>query len=86
MKKEKEPVTKIWLEARQLIKEKNLEEAEQVLDKGIFLLGYFTMKGLGDKDLLENVKMETWKERFWVATQNHIWPTRKDYETVWKCS
>jgi len=84
-KKEKGPVTKTWLEARQLLADNNLEEAELTLDKGIFLLGYYSMQGLGDKDLLEDVKMETWKERFWVAIQNNIWPTREDYEEVWKC-
>ena len=85
MKKEKGPITKLWLEARQLIKENKLEEAEEVLDKGIFLLSYYTLQGSSDKDLLEKVKMETWKERFWVAIQNNIWPTREDYEETWKC-
>ena len=84
-KKEKGPVTKLWLEARQLLDEKQLEKAEQVLDKGLVLLGLFTLEGLGDKDLLENVKMETWKERFWIAIENNIWPTRENYEEEWKC-
>jgi hypothetical protein len=43
-----------------------------------------TLEGMGDKDMLENVKMETWKERFWIATENYIWPTRPDYEKNWK--
>ena len=84
MKKPKEIVTKTWLEARELIKARQFEEAEQVLDKGILLLTQFTMDGYGDKDLLEGVKMEVWKERFWIATENHIWPTRPDYAKNWK--
>ena len=85
MKKEKGPVTKTWLESRQLINENKLDEAEQKLDKGILMLTHATLDGLGDKDILENVKMETWKERFWIAIQNHIWPTFSDYEKNWKC-
>jgi hypothetical protein len=86
MKKEKGLVTKLWLQARHLIETKQLQEAEQVLDKGILVVSKFTLDGLGDKDLLEGVKMETWKERFWIAIENNIWPTRKDYEKNWKCS
>jgi hypothetical protein len=84
MKKEKGPVTKTWLDARQLIKENRLEEAEQKLDRGILMVAQATLEGMGDKDMLENVKMETWKERFWIATENYIWPTRPDYEKNWK--
>ena len=86
MKKEKGPVTKLWLEARQLINESKLEQAEEVLDKGILLLAYASMNGLGDKDLIEGVKKEVWHERFWIAIETHIWPTREDYETNWKMS
>ena len=85
MKKEKGPVTKLCLQARHLVETKQLEEAEQVLDKGIIVVSKYTLDGLGDKDLLEGVKMETWKERFWIAIENNIWPTRKDYEKNWKC-
>jgi len=84
MKKEKGPMTKTWLEARQLISENNLEQAEQVLDKGILMLTKNNLNGAKDKDLLESVKVETWFERFWIATETYIWPTRKDYEKEWK--
>lgn len=84
MKKEKGPMTKTWLEARQLISENKLEQAEQVLDKGILMLTKNNLNGAKDKDLLEGVKVETWFERFWIATETYIWPTRKDYEKEWK--
>ena len=86
MKKEKGPITKLWLEARQLINENKLEQAEDVLDMGILHLAYATMNGVGDKDLIEGVKKETWHERFWIAIETHIWPTRPDYEKNWKMS
>lgn len=82
--KQKGPVTKIWLEARKLVNTKQLEKAEYVLDKGILALSKFTLDGFKDKDLLEGIKMEVWKERFWITTENYIWPTRQDYEKNWK--
>jgi hypothetical protein len=84
MKKEKGKVTSTWLKARKLLKEEQFEQAEQTLDLGIALVAHFTLEGLMDKDLLEGVKMETWKERFWVATENFIWPRRPDYEKNWR--
>lgn len=86
MKKEKGQFTKTWEKARQLLTEKNFEQAEEVLDYGILLLVKAYESGIKDKDLIEGVKKETWHERFWVSLQNHIWPRRPDYEENWKCS
>lgn len=85
MSKEKGPITKLWLESRKLIEEKNFEKAEETLDKGIYIIAQLTLTGKLDKDLVENVKMETWKERYWISLENNIWPLRKDYEENWKC-
>jgi hypothetical protein len=84
MAKEKGPITKTWLEARKCISENRLEEAEQVLDKGILMLSHLTYGGCGDKQLVEKVKMEVWKERFWITIEKYIWPTFPDYEKNWK--
>lgn len=81
---EKGPITKTWLEARKCISENRLEEAEQVLDKGILMLSHLTRNRHGDKQLVEKVKMEVWKERFWIAIEKYIWPTFPDYEKNWK--
>jgi len=77
----KQPVTKTWLEARQFIKDENFEEAEKALDLGIMLVA---MIGGKDKELIEGVKRETWLERFWITTENHIWTRRPDYEKNWR--
>jgi len=82
----KNKVTKTWLEARQFIKDGKLEEAEQALDLGIVYMAQAQEQGVRDKDLIEGVKREVWLERFWVSTEKYIWPTRKDYEKVWKFS
>ena len=76
-------ITTTWLEARELIKNKQWEEAEQKLDLGIMLLSKASLDGLGDKDLFDGVKMEVWYERYWVATEKYIWPLRVDYEKNW---
>lgn len=85
MKKNKGAVTTLWLEARQLIETNQLEELEDKLDIGIAMLSKYTLEGYKDKDLLEGVKMEVWKERFWITIEKHIWPTFPNYEKNWKC-
>jgi len=85
MKKDNK-VTKTWLEARQFIKDGKLMEAEQALDLGIVYMAQAQEKGASDKDLIEGVKREVWLERFWVSIEKYIWPTRHDYEKVWKSS
>jgi len=60
-------VTKTWENARRLIKENKLEEAEQALDLGIVYMAQAQQNGARDKDLIEGVKREVWLERFWVS-------------------
>jgi hypothetical protein len=86
MKKVKGPITKAWIEARLFINENKLDQAEDALDKGIAMIAQTQVIGVRDKDLIEGVKREVWLERFWVATEKYIWPTRPDYEQNWKCS
>ena len=81
MKKTHHPVTKTWLEARQFLKDKKYEELEEALDMGIMLVAALGGK---DKDLIEGVKRETWLERFWITTENYVWPRRSDYEKNWR--
>jgi len=77
-------VTKTWLEARQFIKDGRLEEAEQALDLIILHMAVAQEKGLKDKDLIEGVKREVWLERAYISIEKYIWPTRHDYEKVWR--
>jgi len=85
MKYKQGPITDLWNEAKSLIEQKNLTQAEDILDKGIVLLAQAKLDGCGDKDLLEGVKREVWLERFWIKIEQVIWPTRPNYETFWKC-
>lgn len=84
-KKNKGPFTKTWEKARQLVAEKDFEQAEDVLDTGVLLLVKAHESGFRDKDLIEGVKKETWHERFWISIENNIWPLRPDYLKNWKC-
>jgi len=77
-------VTKTWENARRLIKENKLEEAEQALDLGIVYMAQAQQNGARDKDLIEGVKREVWLERFWVSIEKYIWPTRPDYKEMWE--
>jgi hypothetical protein len=47
-------------------------------------LAFYSLNGIKDKELLEGVKKEVWYERFWIAIEKNIWPTRDDYEENWK--
>jgi hypothetical protein len=84
--KKRGQLTTLWLEARELIKENKISQLEETLEKGILVLAINTMNGVGDKELMEGVKKETWYERFWITMENHVWPTFPDYEENWKCS
>lgn len=84
MSKNKGQLTELWNDARVLLKEGKLEEATDKLDMGILHLAAHTLRGVGDKELIEGVKKETWYERFWIAIQTHIWPTYPDYEENWR--
>jgi hypothetical protein len=83
--KKRGQLTSLWSEARELIKENKISQLEETLEKGILILAINTMKGVDDKELMEGVKKETWYERFWIAMENHVWPTFPDYEENWKC-
>jgi hypothetical protein len=84
--KKRGQLTSLWSEARELIKENKISQLEETLEKGILILAINTMNGVDDKELMEGVKKETWYERFWIAMENHVWPTFPDYEENWKCS
>lgn len=86
MKKSKGPVTEVWLSARKFIKENNLEQAAEALDKGVIMMAEASINGVKDKDLIEGVKREVWLERFWISIEKYIWPTYPDYEKNWKLS
>ena len=83
--KKRGQLTSLWSEAKELIKENKISQLEETLEKGILILAINTMKGVDDKELMEGVKKETWYERFWIAMENHVWPTFPDYEENWKC-
>lgn len=84
MPKHTGPLTKIWDDARDLIKEGKIDDAGELLDKGILHLASYTFRGISDEELLEGVKKGVWYERFWNSIEKHIWPTYSDYEENWK--
>jgi hypothetical protein len=91
MKKKAGQMTTLWLQAKELIKENNPEKVQQLselLEWGILCLARAHLEhGItDDKAIMEGVKKETWHERFWIAMENHVWPTYPDYEENWKFS
>ena len=84
MKKYKGSVTQLWLKAQNPISSNKISEAETTLDLGLVLLSNYTLEGLDDKAPIEGTRMDIWKDRFWQLIENHVWPTRSDYEKNWK--
>lgn len=72
-KKSKDLVTSIWLKSLDYIKLRDFEKLQDSLDLGLVYLSKYTLNGYSDKDELEHVKMEVWKERFWCAIERYVW-------------
>ena len=47
-----------------------MELADDKLMELVWKLADYTMSGFKDADVIEGVKLETWKERVWFAIEN----------------
>lgn len=74
MKKTKGPLETLWSKSLELIESREFEKLQDSLDLGLIYLSKYTLEGYGDKDEVEHIKMEVWKERFWIAIEKHVWP------------
>jgi hypothetical protein len=61
---------KLQKEANYQIKSGDLELADNKLMEFVWKLADYTMEGFKDADVIEGVKLETWKERVWFAIEN----------------
>jgi len=57
-----------WRTANELLKEKQLEEANEYLDKCLVVLAKATNNKQNE---LAGVRVELWKERVWYALENN---------------
>ena len=81
MKKQTSPVTNYWNKAKESLKAGDMTSFQESIELALVLVGQATMNGSGDKDLIEGVKNETWKERLWMALENNgLLPELSDAE------
>lgn len=57
-----------WVKAQKLLKENKMGEARDVLDYCLALLGAYT---IANYQIIDNVKIDLWKERVWYALENN---------------
>jgi hypothetical protein len=63
-------ITPLWLKCQEILKSGDLELADNKLMEFVWKLADYTMQGFKDADVIEGVKLETWKERVWFAIEN----------------
>jgi hypothetical protein len=63
-------ITPMWHNCQSILKSGDLELADNKLMEFVWKLADYTMEGFKDADVIEGVKLETWKERVWFAIQN----------------
>ena len=63
-------ITPMWHNCLSILKTGDLELADNKLMELVWRLADYSMTGFKDADVIEGVKLETWKERVWFAIEN----------------
>lgn len=63
-------ITPMWKSCLSVLESGDLELADKKLMELVWKLADYTMNGFKDADVIEGVKLETWKERAWFSIQN----------------
>jgi hypothetical protein len=67
----KDSITKIYAEAREAVKNNEMDKARDLFDTGLMIVAQAREEGLSDKDLIEDVRVELWLERLWYGLENN---------------
>lgn len=67
----KDSITKIYAEAREAVKNNEMDKARDLFDTGLLIVAQAREEGLSDKDLIEDVRVELWLERLWYGLENN---------------
>jgi hypothetical protein len=63
-------ITKLYENAKQLVEQGKIKEADKQLDWCLVILSKNALSGLKDTDLLEGTKMGVWYERVWTSIEH----------------
>jgi hypothetical protein len=69
--KKKLSIVKLFNQAKTLLEEGKINEADETLDWCLVVLSKNSLAGKKDKDLLEGTKMGVWFERVWMLIENN---------------
>jgi len=67
----KDSITKIYDEAREAVKNNEMDKARDLFDTGLLVVAQAREEGLSDKDLIEDVRVGLWLERLWYGLENN---------------
>ena len=67
---EKQILHTCLFKAKQAFKSGNTESARDFCDLGIAYIAGKRLDGFGSEDLIEDVKIDLWLERFWMFLEN----------------
>lgn len=67
----KDSITKIYAEAREAVKNNEMDKARDLFDTGLVIVAQAREEGLSGKDLIEDVRVELWLERLWYGLENN---------------
>jgi hypothetical protein len=67
----KDSITKIYDEAREAVKNNEMDKARDLFDTGLLVVAQARGEGLSDKDLIEDVRVGLWLERLWYGLENN---------------
>jgi len=62
-------ITVMWLTARELLKNKSLEEASELLDSLLIKLSKLTLHNIKK---IDGVSMDMWKDRVWIEIEKNF--------------
>lgn len=71
MKYEKQTLHYCFSKAKEMLKLDNKNKARDYADMGIAFIANKRGKGYKAKDLIEDVRVELWLERFWMLLENN---------------
>jgi|TARA_B100000768_G_scaffold181650_1_gene205559 hypothetical protein len=70
-RREKAVLHHCFASAKKHIKDGDKNKARDYCDMGIAYVAGKREKGMGAKDLIEDVRVELWLERFWMFLENN---------------
>jgi len=67
----KDSIKTVYAEAREAVNNNEMDKARDLFDTGLVIVAMARDEGMGDKELIEGVRIELWLERLWYGLENN---------------